>query len=1078
MKPDCTSNSGFIRLGQGLANSIAVATVAGLVWLSPVQAAPIVLGVVRSPDNQSEWQGISSRLQSAKVDYRVVDWLQVDGAEDLHGLTVLFLPNVKTLTPQQVIAVETWMSQGGRVIASGEVGRQSSSGVQQALRSLLGAYWESTLSQPNRLQSIGTDAQAWSQQPQAASPFSGGVLMPTGTGSRTIAVWQPLPQPATPQGDFPTPSALPTKVTNPVISSPAGVVATDRSIFLGWQWGGNPGNSAEFDHGWLNAALQQYGSNTQSSAQQSGAPLPAAQTLMLATTKTTAPSPATGTLATSITIAEATPTQSAPTSPQGATATPAAASPSPTPAATSGSVPAAPASIPPASTAPASPSTARPAAIDVDPDDPTHQSLFPPIRMTINSRPITHAEAVKMSRELDHLAGRVESALISVSAANVPIDLTFRPGDTAATIASASGLQGLEAATPTELSPVWQSEAMRSVNQTREFLKVFPQMVSRRDYANARRQWLQHQQRLLRNYPIDQPLVHPEIRAIWLDRGTIVRAGSEAGLTVIFDRLAAAGINTVFLETVNAGYPIFPSQVAPQQNPQLQGWDALASAVKLAHQRGMQLHAWVWVFAVGNERHNKLLGLPANYPGPVLAAHPEWANYDNRGRLAPVGQPKPFLDPANPEVRQYLLALFQEIVTRYPVDGLQLDYIRYPFQEPTDNRTYGYGRASRQAFQQLTGVDPLLLSPLDPDRTTSASSADIALRTEFQKLTGIDPVNINPNGTASIELTAENAQGKNTTPAVLTERELWQQWTAFRIRRNRELWKQWTEFRTEQVNSFVAEAATSLRQARPNLVLSAAVFPMPERVRLVKIQQHWEVWVKRGDLDLLVPMTYATDTNRFQQLTAPLLELGNPRATFVLPGIRLLNLPAALAVDQIQTLRDSSFEGYSLFAAQDLNDAYHSLFSRTQGLLARCTLQRVECAETVPTALPPALKPDLIPYRQPFQTAHSRYLTLKREWSFLLSQRQLQISEAALGTMRIQAEVLERALSRLATNPSRQTLNQATQELRTFRQQFATWMQPHAKAHPYQMQVWENRLTTIETLLRYGDRTMERTVGR
>jgi len=378
----------------------------------------------------------------------------------------------------------------------------------------------------------------------------------------------------------------------------------------------------------------------------------------------------------------------------------------------------------------------------------------------------------------------------------------------------------------------------------------------------------------------------------------------------------------------------------------------------------------------------------------------------------------------------------------------------------------------------LAGVDPLLLSPLNPDLTTPAASADVALRTEFQKLTGINPINLNPNGTAPVELTAEHNQIKNGTAAGLTEQDLWQQWTAFRLRRNRELWQQWTEFRTEQINSFVADTATSLRKIRPNLVLSAAVFPMPERSRLLKIQQHWEVWLKRGDLDLLVPMTYATDTNRFQQLTAPLLEVGSPRSTFVLPGIRLLNLPAALAVDQIQTLRDAPFEGYSLFAAQDLNASYHGMFSRTQGIVARCNLQRLACAETVPTTLPLALKPDLIPYRQPFQTAHIRYLNLKQEWSFLLSQEQLQISEDALSAMRTQAGALERTLNNLAKDPSQQTLDQATQELRAFRQQFPTWMQTHAQTHPYQMKVWENRLITIETLLRYGDRTLIRTAGR
>lgn len=1070
MQPDTTSRNPITTwLGTILANaSLAVAAASCLA--SPLQAAPTVLGVVRSTDNQAEWQQINNRLQAANVNYLVIDWQQVDGIEDLSGFQVLFLPNVKTLTPQQVIVIETWMSQGGRVIVSGEVGSQSSPGVQQALRSLLGAYWVSPLAQPSQIQPVVIGGQATVPQPQPNQSLLGGILMPTGTTSRAIAVWQPMPETGQPLANFPTPSALPPSPPSQLTPSPA-VIATDRTIYLGWQWGSTSNSSSEVDQLWLATALDRYKSAVQSSpASTPSSPAPQPETASnIATTTQTAQA------SESKTTTPVSQASDLPASPQPV------AAPSPT-ANTPTSSPAMGITLPPVAASVPSPSRSQASnqAINIDPDDTTQESLFPPPQMTVTSAPISHVEAVRMGRELELLAGRVESALISAYAADTPIDLRLQPQQQASepniTVAVSGTLDGLSNQDGVQTTSAWDNEAMRSVMEARQFLKVFPALVARRDYRTARHQWLHHQQRLLRNYPLNQPTVHPEIRAIWLDRGTLVQAGSEAGLAVIFDRLAAAGINTVFLETVNAGYPIFPSQVAPQQNPQLQGWDALASAVKLAHQRGMQLHAWVWVFAAGNERHNQLLGLPANYPGPIIAAHPSWANYDNQGKLAPVGQPKPFLDPANPEVRDYLLSLFKEIVTRYPVDGLQLDYIRYPFQNPARNLTYGYGQASRRIFKEQTGIDPITLSPLDPKLDAPASSADRTLREEFRTLTGVDPTSINPNGRNPVVVTTENAQTKDSSIRTLTERELWQQWSAFRVRRNRELWNQWTDFRVEQVNSFVTEVATTLRRSRPNLILSAAVFPMPERVRLLKIQQQWEVWIQRGNLDLLVPMTYANSTNRFQQLMEPLMELGNTRAVFVLPGIRLLNLPAALAVDQIQTLRDLPFEGYALFAAQDLNDSYHNLFSRTQGVLARCSVQQVNCGELTSTPAISVLQPEPILYRQPFHAAHARYLILKREWSFLLAQGKLKISDSNLRTMRIQAEVLERSLSRVANSPSRQTIFQATRELQAFQQDFSTWIQDHAKDHPYQTKVWENRLISISTLLRYGERILHRPV--
>ncbi|CDN15441.1 hypothetical protein RintRC_0865 [Richelia intracellularis] len=100
----------------------------------------------------------------------------------------------------------------------------------------------------------------------------------------------------------------------------------------------------------------------------------------------------------------------------------------------------------------------------------------------------------------------------------------------------------------------------------------------------------------------------------------------------------------------------------------------------------MEVHAWVWVFGAGNSKQNELLNLPTSYPGPVLALNPTWANCDQKGNITPLGQTKPFFDHGNPQVQKYLLNLYEEIVTRYQVHGLQLDYIRYPFQDPARGR--------------------------------------------------------------------------------------------------------------------------------------------------------------------------------------------------------------------------------------------------------------------------------------------------------------------------------------------------------------------------------------------------------
>ncbi len=198
------------------------------------------------------------------------------------------------------------------------------------------------------------------------------------------------------------------------------------------------------------------------------------------------------------------------------------------------------------------------------------------------------------------------------------------------------------------------------------------------------------------------PVRPVEARCVWLDRGTIVAAKNPAGLSAVFDRLKKAGVNTVYFETNNAGFAMYPSRLT-LQNPDVAGWDPLGQAVKEARKRGMEIHAWVWIFAVGNIKHNPIVGRDPDYPGPVLSTHDfTWALESANGSLLPPRQPEFWLDPANPEARQYAKDLLLEIVQNYPVDGVQYDYIRYPFNGK--GTEMGYDWVGRTRFEKETGL--------------------------------------------------------------------------------------------------------------------------------------------------------------------------------------------------------------------------------------------------------------------------------------------------------------------------------------------------------------------------------------
>ncbi len=629
---------------------------------------------------------------------------------------------------------------------------------------------------------------------------------------------------------------------------------------------------------------------------------------------------------------------------------------------------------PPRSTTPPAPSLTATRTLPNTPAvpggfiDPSEQTAPAGLEVTPGNQPIEELTAIAMRQELIDLLGRFENALIASNSGNIPINLQ---------VASTQ----LIAETGGSLASANFKKSDQIITQAREIIKNFPQLVAQQNWTEARQQWLEIRQQLWQHYPTEGERLGAEIRAVWLDRGTIVKARNEAGLAQVFDRLASAGINTVYFETINAGYPIYPSRVAPAQNPLTQGWNPLESAVKLAHQRGMELHAWIWVFAVGNDRHNQLLGQPSSFLSPVIQAHPDWVNINNYGELRNSRDRKVYLDPANREARAYLMRLINEI-TAYNVDGLQLDYIRYPFQDPSGSYTYGYGKAGREQFQQLTGVDP---------------------------------VNITP--------------------------------------KNNQLWTQWLQFKTEQVTSFVAEVSHFLKQQKPNVILSVAVFSNPEQERIMKIQQQWEVWAKKGYVDLIVPMTYAMDTNRLQRITRPLTQEQKLGSALISPSIKLLNIPEIVAIDQLQSLRDLPTGGYSIFAVDSIGNNLQNYLYRTQN----------NSSKTQPP----------IPYRQPFAAARDRYLALKREWSFLLANEQLWIRDEELKSLSIQAEDLAQTLKQLEDNPSAQTLGIAQQKLATFQKQFQTSMRLQALERPYQVSSWGNRLASINMLLRYGERRIK-----
>jgi len=159
-----------------------------------------------------------------------------------------------------------------------------------------------------------------------------------------------------------------------------------------------------------------------------------------------------------------------------------------------------------------------------------------------------------------------------------------------------------------------------------------------------------------RAYWMAWPSRAEELRGVWASNDVTPSWAAAA------EALARARINVVFPYMASAAAAYYPSSVLPPADGVSRGDDDLAEAVKACHARGVKVHV-------------RLLGLSC-----LFATSHTRATLAQAGRLMvdPQGNTGRWLCPSNPQNRRQVVAAAVEMVTRYPVDGFQLDYFRYP----------------------------------------------------------------------------------------------------------------------------------------------------------------------------------------------------------------------------------------------------------------------------------------------------------------------------------------------------------------------------------------------------------------
>jgi len=178
---------------------------------------------------------------------------------------------------------------------------------------------------------------------------------------------------------------------------------------------------------------------------------------------------------------------------------------------------------------------------------------------------------------------------------------------------------------------------------------------------------------------IPAPTPKREYRAVWLttlknldwpSAPATTPLGEERQrqeLCAILDTLQAVGINTVLLQTRLRGDVIYPSLHEPfsafltgKSGRRPTTYDPLQFAIEECHKRGMQCHAWMVALQVK----------------------------DNK-----------YVDPSSDAVVNHLCTMVREVVKGYDVDGIHLDYIRYPERQASGQAGKQTNRSSNTDAQ-------------------------------------------------------------------------------------------------------------------------------------------------------------------------------------------------------------------------------------------------------------------------------------------------------------------------------------------------------------------------------------------
>ena len=257
-------------------------------------------------------------------------------------------------------------------------------------------------------------------------------------------------------------------------------------------------------------------------------------------------------------------------------------------------------------------------------------------------------------------------------------------------------------------------------------------------------------------------------------------------------------------------------------------------------------------------------------PKHLWNAHRAWFATDKFGHVSAVPNAHSegaFLQPSSPAVQEHLLNVFADVATRYDVDGIHFDYCRYN------------GLAQDFSTPTLARFRDYMRGTMTPEQT---ALMDKTLRTD--------------------RLAYVHGFGA-----------------------------EWANWRRAQVTELVRRISTTVKQAKPWIQVSGAVFADADDAFKAR-GQDWRLWLKAGYFDAVALMSYDKNTDRIIAQTRKAVEAAGEKKVYT--GIGAWRLSAGDVAKKIEQVRKAGASGVNLFSYGSVTTRPEYLSTLRRGVFA------------------------------------------------------------------------------------------------------------------------------------------------